>query len=292
MDIYSAEIQVKKLLNYVKGLSDSKSRMYQKSKDRLKELANTCNEVVKVISELIQDEALVNNDSDSSDEFGSSDNADYLSVLTSMESQLADLKRFLSPSSHSESNEETSDEKKQAMYTYKKSLTQLSTSSMCVKEAEDCGQLLYRWFSSRYLNSPDTFHYRIKQIPSWIKDIVILYGYHLEQNSIGSFKVNFQKWLESISEDNNYAVPYEIYKFDKHPDPKMMTLTSVVLWDILLDNGLRDCCKNSEMYLSDDCVYSMVGSLRSEVMDPYTNYAYDDSILKKCNLTMKAGDDE
>ena len=92
MDIYSAEIQVNKLLNYVKGLSGTDHKLYKKSKNRLKELANTCNEVVSVISELIQDEALVNNDE--SDEFGGADTADFNSVLNSMEGQIAELRQF------------------------------------------------------------------------------------------------------------------------------------------------------------------------------------------------------
>lgn len=294
MDIYSAEIQVKKLLNYVQGLSDSKSRMYQKSKDRLKELANTCTQVVSVISELLQDEALANNDNNTSDEFGGSDTTDYISVLDSMEVSISELRQFINPHGGLHVlrpvSTATSNDKKQVMYDYKVCLHNLSTSTCCVQEADDCSKLIWDWFSARYLEGPENFRYNTKKIPYWIRDIVIMYGYHVDQNSTGVFKTSFHKWINDISPDNNYVVPYEIYTFEKNPNPKMLTLTSAVLWDILLDSGLRDLC--NKQYFEEDMIYSMIGSLNSEIMNPYTNYQYDSSILQKCKLTVKEGDEK
>lgn len=288
MDIYSAEIQVKKLLNYVQSLSDSKSRMYQKSKDRLKELANTCNQVVAVISQLIQDEALVNSDSD---EFSRSDPTDFKSVLDSMESQIAELRQFIEPPKQNSSNLISTNDRKKALFAYKTCLNTLSNSSMKVLEAEDCSRLIWNWFSARFLNTSSTFRYNMKKLPSWIRDIVIFYGYHVENRSVAKFKSDFNSWIDSIRTGNNYAVPYEIYQFEKSPNPEIVTLTSVVLWDLLLDGGLRQlCCDNSDIYPSEECVYSLVGKLDSNVMNPYTNYNYDTDILRKCNLTIKVGD--
>lgn len=306
MDIYSAEIQVNKLLNYVKGLSDSKPRMYQKSKDRLKELANTCTQVVSVISELLQDEALINNDPDSSDEFGLSDKTDFNAALNSIEHQLVDLRKFLNSSSSlsseivvsSESSVENSvseidtGDRKQAIQLYKQCFQKLSSENSSIFEADSCGKLLWSWFSHRFLEVSDTFHYNMKRLPNWVRDIVILYGYHLETDSLSEFLQTFQKWIDDVDAGtNNYAVPYEIYMMNKKPSKEFMTLTAVVLWDVLLDSGLRDICMNasSGLYPSDDCVYSLVGSLNSEVMNPYTNYMYDESILKLCKLTKKVG---
>lgn len=282
-----------KLLNYVKGLSDSKSRMYKKSKDRLKELANTCNQVVSIISELIQDEALVNEGDDSSDEFGGSNVKDYLAALNSMEASISELRQFLSPkvsSSGTSVVSSNSEIKKHMLYDYRTCLKNLSESSQITEESEDCSRLVWSWFASRYLEGPESFRYNIQKISFWIRDIVVLYGYHLEQNSVGVFKSNFQKWIESISPENNYVVPYEVYKFEKKPDPKMLTLTAAVIWDIMLDSGLRDLC--TKKYIDEDCIYSMIGTLNSEVMNPYTNYQYDTSILKRCGLTAKEGDEE
>lgn len=290
MDIYGAEIQVNKLLNYVKSLSDSKPRMYQKSRDRLKELANTCNQVVVVISEILQNEALMNNDTE---EFEGSDNTDFNTVLNSMENQISELRQFLSAPKSSATIPEPSSSvtKKKALYSYKQCLLNLSNSSCIVVEAEDCSKMLWSWFSSRFLEGPDNFRYNMKRLPGWIRDIVIVYCYHLESDTLDDFKFRFQNWIDHIGENSNYAVPYEIYQFDKQPDPNLVTLTSAVMWDILLDSGLRSLCADtsSGLYPSEDCVYSLVGSLNSDVMNPYTNYLYDNSILQRCNLTLKEG---
>ena len=130
----------------------------------------------------------------------------------------------------------------------------------------------------------------MKRLPRWIRSIVIVYCYHVEKGDLTAFIQSFDKWIEGVS-NNTYAVPYEIYQFDKFPDPNMLTLTSVVTWDILLDSGLRNLCKDpSDFYLSEDSIYMLVGSLNSTVMDPYTNYLYDASILDKCKFTKKTGD--
>ena len=288
MDIYSAEIQINKLLNFVKGLSDSKSKMYQKSKDRLKELANTCNQVIVVISDILQDEALI---VDENEEFGGSDTTDFNSVLNSMEDQISELRQFLNSPRPSESPISTTSAKKRALFAYKHCLSTLAHSNILVTEAEDCVQLIWNWFNRRFLEGPENFRYNMKKIPIWIRDIVILYGYHLENKTSGEFRSELESWIETISPDNRYAVPYDVYSMNKSPDPNKMTLSSVVLWDILLDYGLRDLCcdPSSELYPTEDCVYSRVGSLNSEVMNPYQNYMYDQSILAKCNLTVKAG---
>ena len=44
-----------KLLTYVKNVADSKPRMYQKSKDRLRDIAGTCQKVIQIISEILQE---------------------------------------------------------------------------------------------------------------------------------------------------------------------------------------------------------------------------------------------
>ncbi len=291
MDIYNAEIQVNKLLNYVKSLSDAKPRMYQKSKDRLKELASTCNQVVSIIAEILQDETLLNDQ----DEFGGANVNDFNSVLNSMEDQISELRQFLSvPRTTTPTSDSTSNSaKKQAMSVYKQCLSSTAQSDIPVVEAEDCSKLLWCWFNARFLESSGTFKYNIKRIPGWIRDIVVLYSYHFEVDTLDSFKSSFYTWIASIANGNNYAVPYEIYTFDKNPDASKLTLTSAVIWDILLDYGLKNLCNNSsDLYPSEDCVISLVETLNSSIIDPYKHYMYDHSILEQCRLTlkMKGGD--
>ena len=62
MDIYTAEIQIKRLLEYFEDIEEKKPLMYQKSKDRYRDLASNCLQVVRVISNILQDETLMNDD--------------------------------------------------------------------------------------------------------------------------------------------------------------------------------------------------------------------------------------
>ena len=53
MDIYSAKKYTDELLKLAKDVSESDSRLYNKSKERWKALAQNCIEIVKVISATI-----------------------------------------------------------------------------------------------------------------------------------------------------------------------------------------------------------------------------------------------
>ena len=85
-----------------------------------------------------------------------------------------------------------------------------------------------------------------------------------------------------------------VYKMDKDSDPSKMTLTAAVLWDVLLDSGLRELCRDPEsgLYPTEDCVFTYIGEYNSSVMNPYQHYSYDHSLFTKCNLTVKAGDEQ
>ena len=61
MDIYIAKQHIDKLLNYVEDIAENKPNMYQKSKVRLKNIADTCAQVVSVISEILEDDSCEDN---------------------------------------------------------------------------------------------------------------------------------------------------------------------------------------------------------------------------------------
>lgn len=304
MDIYGAEVQVQKLLNYVKSLSNSNKTMYQKSKDRLKDLANNCSQIVSIISEILQEEVLTHDPP----EFEGTGTSDFNDVIRSMEDRIQALSDFVNmPPGYTSSTNKvhaidayhelpntTTISRKQALMVYKMCLRNLASNVMDVKEAEDCSNLLWRWFSVRFLEGPKDFRYNMKHIPKWIRDIVIMYGYHVYHGTIESFKNQFYNWMAQIPEGNKYVVPFEIYKMDKNSDASKMTLTAVVLWDVLLDNGMRDLCRDpdSGLYPTEDCVFTYVGEHNSNVMNPYQHYSYDYSLLDTCNLTVKAGDEQ
>lgn len=335
MDIYSAEIQVDKLLNYVKGISSSKPRMYQKSKDRLRGLANTCRQVISVIGDILQDEALTDN---TQGEFADSTTKDFSKMLNSIESQLGELRSFLDTnksqvdmfelgsdafdydtsddsmnyssnvddysSSKNESNTVStqirtsslsgaSTDRHQAIVDYKKTLLEISYVESGIVEVNECAQLLWKWFSIRFIDNKETFKYNMTHLPEWLRNIVILFAYYHSIGDLDYYLSMFDKWFNSIRPGMNYAVPYEVYHFSKNVNSSNMTLSAVVIWDILLDMGLRNLCREgSSLHPTEDCVYSLITKYNCMVMDPYQYYEDHPEILETCNLTEKVGDSE
>lgn len=303
MDIYSAETIIKKLLVYVEDLADnqSKHRMYSKSKDRLKEIATTCNQVVAIISTILEDEVL----QDDSIEFGQ--RSDLNLMLADMQNQIDHIKRFtendVRPTSVATSETTyviTPAARKNALKQYSQVLSKLSNASTDYVFADRCSKLLWAWFDVRFhqtITADSSFRYSMKKFPEWIQAIVILYGNAIQSNTVGVFEDTFQLWLHTLlttDARDRYAVPYEIYQFCKNPDPSNITLDAVILWDILLDLGLRDLCTSNkaDLYLNEYGIYDLCNSLKPEVLDNYVNYSIHPEIFVKLGWEGAAGGSE
>lgn len=310
MDIYIAKEHMDKLLTYVSDIADNKPRMYQKSKDRLKDIATTCQRVVEIISEILQEEML-------DDCFEHSDDSDIkneeiLDMVKHMQSELLSLKQFVQYTPETEegpvdlqlvkndialvkdrdinlSNISTVD-RKSAMSEYKTTLRKMSEKYIEFPQVADLCKLLHRWFETRFYTSmkvsSDVFRYNIRRIPSWISDIVAVYGSHVESDTCNDFIHSFYDWCDDLEVNSSrYAVPYEVYQFDVDTK-KHINLTSVVIWDILLDNGLSGLCKpeKAELYLTDELMYNLCMKYSPEQLDDYQNYKVDRSIIEKCKI--------
>lgn len=286
MDINSAELQCKRLLSYVEEIANSSKKMYGKSKTRLKEVATTCSEVVRIIYNVLEDESLSNMDEQ---EFSQSTNPDIAKVLNDMQTELNRLKAFVSTSSSiSEPSSVSTSTRKQVLINYSNVLKRLSESSISIKCADRCAKLLQRWFSTRFeITAHSDFHYNIRRWPDWLRDIVVVYGYNVANNTEDQFISKFNYWCDSIQQNSNskYAVPYFIYTFNRYHDPAQFTLTSVVLWDILLDSGLADLCTpDDDLYPFEDSVYRLCGDCNPSVLDKYTDYKLNSQLLTECKL--------
>lgn len=286
MDINSAELQVKRLLSYVEDIANSPKKMYGKSKTRLKEVATTCSEVVRIIYTVLEDESLSNMDEQ---EFSQSSNPDIVTVLNDMQSELNKLKSFVSTSSGSaETSSVSISTRRQVLLNYSASLKHLSEVSIPIKSAHKCAELLHMWFSTRFesVQSSD-FHYNIKRWPDWLRDIVIVYGHSVATDTEDQFISKFEYWCNSIQQEvnNKYAVPYFIYTFNRYHDPSQFTLTAAVLWDILLDNGLAQLCtSDDDLYPFEDSVYRLCGEYSPAVLDNYADYKLNSRLLTQCKL--------
>ena len=283
MDIYGAGTNIKKLLAYVESIADNKPKMYAKSKDRLKEIAVTCNQVVEIISEILEDEML----QDDSIEFGQRSDID--DVLDNMQYQIDKIKQFKGVPEHTKSDSSISSAtRKKVIKNYTVCLSKLSSIETSYPFADRCAKLIWTWFDVRFLKTVQgtSFRYNMKHFPEWISAIVILYSKAIQANEVAIFEDKFQKWIQNIittEAKDKYAVPYEVYQFCKNPDPLDVTLDAVILWDILLDNGLRDICTadKNDLYLDEYSVYNLCNILNSNVLDDYCDYSTHPGIFIK-----------
>ena len=310
MDINSAEKNIKKLLAYVQDLADSKPKMYQKSRGRLKDMAETCKEVVTLISEILQDETL----NDDEVEFGSKSN--IASVLDSMQDKILQIRSFagvetVEPVSDTASASEESNSvpdvvdsvhktaspsaKRQILRTYKEVLRSVSTADFRYDSVYRCAKLLWDWFEARFVKTVygSDFKYNMKRFPIWIRDIVILYGKAVRDDEYVTFDAKFRVWVDTLTSAEGanirYAVPYSVYEFEKSMRPEDMSLEAVILWDILMDCGLSSLCTSvvDDYYLKEDAVYDLCSTLNPGVLDRYVNYVDHPEILSELRLGVR-----
>ena len=298
MDIYSAETYVKKLLTYVEEVKTKSPNMYKKSKDRLRDLAFTCTEVVNVISDILQDEALEQDEL----EFGFANRTEVCEMISSMESQLNNLKQFVNYQTSGnveavqiptpiKTSKISSQTRKQVMSTYGSVLKELANFGIDCVRVQDCAAILWRWFDTRFFVTPKShpdFRYNIRRIPTWIRDIVIAYGVSIETDSCDEFISQFDSWCDSLSTTeagDKFAVPYSVYSVSQSKVIPQNS-TSAVIWDILLDAGLINACIHTSegLYLTEDMVYQRCGELNPDSLNNYINYRYDNSIIELCGL--------
>lgn len=297
MDVYTAKIQIQKLLEHVEGIADSRPKMYKKSKERWKEIADMCGQVVKVISQIVREGALESDE----DNFEGSVPLELLQTLRDMQSELSGLRQFVTYSPDNPVIETSSTslttatkipnaQRKAMLNEYLITLRSYQTTPSEYVQVDECARLLYKWFEHRFFKSIETspqFRYNIRRIPTWIYDIVLAYSKHLMLGTVDQFVEDFDNWCDSLLVSPcRFAVPYDIYKIDNDLKSEDVTLVAAVLWDMLIDSGLSNICKNDDygLYLSESAIYDICKEKNFSVLDHYANYKCDPSIILRCNI--------
>lgn len=318
MDIYTATNKANWLLTYTNELAENTPGMYKSSKERLRNIAQMCTEVVQNISLILQEEMLSQDDEDISHK-----DAEILQRdVRDMGEKLLEVAEFMNTSynvaqeasydvsdsdaveaetkKYAEKSEDTAkisrQERKSILVKYEDILSISGVSDDSYVECQECKTLVHTWFSARFLKNSNTpgFRYDIRRIPEWIEDIVIAYCYHKREGTLDSFNSDFYRWCKSLDEKTCvYAVPYEIYLIDTDTS-SYMTLQAVVLWDVLVDHGyirLNELKDKSLNHFSNirDHMYERCRDSACEELNYYTDYTYDPDILSKLNF-IKCGD--
>lgn len=290
MDIYSAELHLQKLLDYVKDLESDTPKMYKKSKDRLRDISLNCVQIVKILSSILQDESMKVDDL----EFQGSEQSDMYRVIESLDSELHSMKSFVGYPEISEksrvADEFNSDINKRTFRIYKDAFNSVAHATTSCAPAHSCATLIWDWFRIRFITTikdHPNFKYSISRIRKWLVGIVILFGNNYSEGTGDVFITEFEDWLKNLSgtSGDKYAVPYSVYSIYKQPEKIKISLTSVVLWDILGDLGYSELFNDdSTLFPSEDELYNLCAEHYPEVLDRYRDYKFDPTVLVECNL--------
>ena len=240
--------------------------MYKSTKDRYKDILDACSSVVHILSDLLAEDTDIH------------ETGQVLHQVPSIPSPVTTI---------------STTSRKQLVSLYGKVLSKMSSSLIPYPVVSDVVKLLWNWFDARFFKSSTLdsgFRYNIKRIPSWICDIVIVYSKHVVNNTSDMFIREFNRWCMSLCDPTTttkFAIPYDVYMVDTSPSSCDMSLTAVVMWDMLVDYGLSELCDSNEApgYLSDSIIYDKCGQLHPTLLDNYRNYKSDPNILLEAKVT-------
>lgn len=265
MNVQSAEKLTNKLLAYIQALRSDTPTMYKKSQQRLTNIAITCNQIVSLISEILETEILANVETQ---EFNNNASSNILQSIASMEASLTQLRNFISNTSS------TLDESEYSLLNQYQTLF-LSIHHTCKdKHVAEISNLLIHWLNRRFLNNVNSkFEYQLADIPHWIQNIVIMYAHAYEYGTLDKFVNKFIDWCDAINENVLYGIPHIILYLDEDDSrySKYLTLTALLLWDKLLQNGMDSLCTlaKNDGYMSEDAIFSLCELYASNLVDRY-----------------------
>ena len=300
MEIYSAAVHVKKVNEYLESLLTQDTKMYTKTKQRLHELGVELSKGLDLISQILEEEALVCDGEFDTDRTELSEVVTDLynnSKETSM--RMENLNKFVTNGKDSISNVSnlddlklTSSKRKFIISKYGKVLRSVASATIEYPKVAACAHLLWRWFDSRFFLTAKIcpkFKYNIRRFPEWVRDIVIAYGYSVTCGTDDKFILDFNNWCDSLLNSDvgdKYAVPFNVYNVDANMSPDKVTCAALGIWDILFDHGLDALTDESlqGLSLSEYSVSDLFRKYNDAVTDCYTYCNGNDELLKQYKL--------
>ena len=173
MNLIGAEKTVQKLLTCVQSVADSDSALYDKSKQRLRRISDTCVQIIEVLSGILQmDTPYFKSQIEHSSEY--SDAANLQAQINSLSTEIKKIKEHLrfEPSYESKETESysvsvnykssagsikkfTPDECREAVHNYGKILHEISKNDCGISAVNQCANILWRWFNARIFGKYD-----------------------------------------------------------------------------------------------------------------------------------------
>lgn len=182
---------------------------------------------------------------------------------------------------------------------YTQVLQELAEGKHQFEITKELSVLIWNWFSTRFCKTTPSFFYSPKQFPRWIEDIILLYAYRLSEGTEDKLADEVRSWCgRTISEGqlSKYALPACVYWMDKSSEPEKFTLTAAVLYDLMLDLGLRELVNapGQGCAIDENAVFDRIADVNPSALDKYRHYSVDPNILVECGIlgSLEIGGDD
>lgn len=302
IEIHPAKNAADKITAILSAVQAKKPGMYSKTKLIYRDLAQQLLECVDMISNILEEEMLVPDESPT-DEFDelSYQVEEYPHEISERTYKFRHINDFsgnavptqVKPSS-TNPKKPTPNQKRDTMRHYHEIITKSADVPFGYAEIDECMSYIRRWFSARFANNSD-FKYSIDQIPRWISGICLWYGNSMHNGTLSKFRYGFNQWINQVTNDPNslpWAVPSQVNNIMKSVNVNDFTIESVLIYDVLLEQHLHylmaDEYKDGVIHL-DPYELSKIVKERNEELTEIINTRYSkmSDYLKEYNFTQK-----
>lgn len=271
MDIYTAENCIVKLHSYIKDVAEGSPNLYRPTKERYGRILDMCYDIVNWVSSFLEDSYVEQTNFEcskyatpemlktdepveiggSSDSVCSDDEAITVSeeistTIQDIHDRVTDAVSVIPEDNRRPVQKDTLDwstmSKRTVLYNIGKALSK-GVDTPKYKEFNECVQLVKHWFERRFDRRWTSFHYNIARIPTYIQSIAYAYGKHYQDGDLNKFISSFTKWCDQLTDDNTYAVPYELNRMLTKPSEEDITM-----YGFSLD---MDICRLLESYATE-----------------------------------------
>lgn len=272
MDIYTAENCIVKLHSYIKDVAEGSPNLYRPTKERYGRILDMCYDIVNWVSSFLEDSYVEQKNFECSSQDiheivqadeptvinGSSDSVcsdiaevtavseEISTAIQDINDRVADAVSVIPEDKRRPVQKDTLDwstmSKRTILYNIGKALSK-GADTPKYEEYNECVKLVKHWFERRFDRRWTSFHYNIAKIPTYIQSIAYAYGKHYQDGDLNKFISSFTKWCDQLTDDNTYAVPYELNRMLTKPSEEDITM-----YGFSLD---MDICRLLESYATE-----------------------------------------
>lgn len=268
MKLPNIEKRLAEIAEYITEAAESKPNIYSCTRERYRNIANSCQTIISGVSEILQSE--IQNVTEE-EEFETMPDANVQETIENMLAKILRLNEFCGDSKPNTTNVTH----KEIFESYLSAIAEVREESFEMPAVQTCCDLLTRWIEKRFLGNSaySNFKYSMTRVPRWFTFIVIAYANNLEIHNEDVFVSMFTKWCDSLSSNSQYskyAVPYDVFSLCTKQQVNV-SITALALWDILVDKGLHKICTidMTDEYPTEDAVYQVCLKNDDKVIDKY-----------------------